>query len=66
MNVTSEMNALETFLLESGRDETDAMNTLQDQAIISDNAVWARDVANMDCFRAVKFLLLESDNALRL
>ena len=60
------MNALESFIAESNTNDVYSMNTLQDQAIISDNAVWARDVANMDCFRAVKFLLLESDNALRL
>ncbi len=52
------MNALETFLLESGRDEIECMNLLQDRNIISSEAVWARDVANVDCLRAVKFLLL--------
>ncbi len=60
------MNALETFLLESGRDEIEALNLLQDQSIISDNCISASDVANVDSLRAVKFLLLETDNALRL
>lgn len=53
------MNALESFLAESGMDETKAMNDLQDAAMISDNAVNACDVANVDCLRAVKFLLME-------
>ncbi len=53
------MNALETFLAESGMDETKAMNQLQDATMISDNAIQARDVANVDCLRAVKFLLME-------
>ncbi len=60
------MNALEAFLTESGMDETKAMNQLQDAAMISDNCIWACDVANVDCLRAVKFLLMESDNALML
>lgn len=53
------MNALESFLAESGMDETKVMNDLQDAAMISDNAVMACDVANVDCLRAVKFLIME-------
>ncbi len=50
------MNSLQRFLDESGVDEVKSMNLLQTNGIISDLAVWAEDVAEVDCQRAIDFL----------
>lgn len=35
------------------------MNKLQDAGVVSDNAVWASDVADKDCPTAVDYLMNE-------
>lgn len=50
------MNSLQDYLAGVGADEAKAMDALQDAGIISDNCVWARDVAEADCPAAVEFL----------
>lgn len=50
------MNALERYLTITGTNEADAMNALQDMGIVSDNCVWAKDVAEADCLQAIEFL----------
>ena len=37
----------------------EAMNKLQDAGVVSDNAVWASDVADKDCPTAVDYLMNE-------
>lgn len=39
------MNPLEQYLLRNSLDPIQAMNSLQAAGLISDNAVWAADVA---------------------
>lgn len=51
------MNLLEQFLATQKINETEAMNYLQDHGIVSDNCVWAKDVADVDCERACKVLV---------
>lgn len=50
------MNLLQNYIILNGLSETDTMNKLQDQGIISDNCVNAEDVANVNCDRAVEWL----------
>lgn len=50
------MNDLEKYLLSKRISPVEAMNRLQDFGIVSDNAVWPADVADVDCERAIKFL----------
>lgn len=52
------MNLLEHHLIEANIDEVATMNWLQLEGLISDNCVWARDVADADCKRAKDLLLL--------
>lgn len=54
-----EMNALEKFITLTGTDPIAAMNLLQDQGVVSDNCIWPHDVADVDCDRAVKFLVMD-------
>lgn len=55
------MNLLQEFIIETGSDEIQSMNELQDSGIISDNCVESADVADADCERAVDFLNTERD-----
>jgi hypothetical protein len=48
------VNALESYLIENKIDEIQAMNALQNRAIISDNCVLAADV--IDCDIAIDWL----------
>ena len=48
------MNTLQHYLYAQNYDEIDAMNTLQDHGIVSDNCVHAAEVG--DTGRAVSFL----------
>ena len=50
------LNALTEYLRANSLSETDAMNQLQDEGIVSDNCVTAEDVAAKDCPAAVGFL----------
>lgn len=50
------MNKLEIWLLEYGADPVKTMNDLQDHGLISDNAVWPCDVADIDFEKAKQFL----------
>ena len=50
------MNQLEIYLADNRIDPIVAMNTLQDYAVVSDNAVMPADVATIDAESAVKFL----------
>jgi hypothetical protein len=50
------MNALEQHIIDAGLCPIAAMNVLQDHGIVSDNAVWAGDVAAADHERAIAFL----------
>jgi hypothetical protein len=51
------VNALEQFISDSGDwDAIPAMNLLQDQGVISDNAITLADVADVDAPRAIAFL----------
>lgn len=50
------MNALEIYIRECYLSQTLTMNTLQDNNVISDNYVFAGDVADSDCIKAVDFL----------
>jgi hypothetical protein len=47
---------LKQFIAESGLSECEAMNRLQNHGIVSDEAVWADDVAPSDHDRAIAFL----------
>ncbi len=42
------MNALEAYILDHHLDPLLAMNLLQEHGIVSDNAIWAGDVAAAD------------------
>lgn len=50
------MNALEDFIQRENLDETEAMNELQENGIISDHAVHACDVPARDATPAVEYL----------
>jgi hypothetical protein len=50
------MNSLEKFLFENNFREPEAVNTLQDCGVISDNCIRAADVAEADCLAAITFL----------
>ncbi len=39
-----------------GEDEVVVMNELQDAGLVSDNAVWAREVSDGDGDRAVEYM----------
>lgn len=52
------MNALELYILQHKWSELEALNLLQDYGVISDNCVWARDVAEADWKSAMDVLLL--------
>jgi hypothetical protein len=51
------MNRLSEFILRREMDTTEAMNVLQGGGVVSDNCVTAEDVAEVDCQRAVNFLI---------
>lgn len=53
------MNLLEKYLRKNLFDPTRVMNALMDAGLISDNAVWPADVADVDCARAVEWLELQ-------
>ncbi len=50
------MNALEKWIEEGWHDEAQTMNYLQDNGIVSDNAVTAADVCREDAEKAVTIL----------
>lgn len=50
------MNALELWMSTQFKTERAIMHELQEAGIISDNCVWARDVANGDAEKAVQWL----------
>ena len=50
------INALEAYIAHHNYDPIWTMNTLRDAGIISDNAVFPKDVALVDAVRAVEFL----------
>ncbi len=50
------MNALEQYILDHHLDPLLAMNLLQEHGIVSDNAIWAGDVAAADHAAAIAFL----------
>jgi hypothetical protein len=50
------MNALEHWLCTQFRTERAVMAELQQEGIISDDAVWARDVSDGDAENGVKWL----------
>ena len=50
------MNSLELWMSTQFRTERAIMNELHEAGIISDNCVWARDVANGDADKAVAWL----------
>lgn len=50
------LNPLQTYLDLHRLDETYALNVLQDAGVISDLCVWAKDVATVDCWKAVQYL----------
>jgi len=50
------MNKLQDYIILHDLSETDVMNRLQDQGVISDLAVRAEDVADKDCDRALLWL----------
>ncbi|MEK7099859.1 MAG: hypothetical protein AAB883_01820 [Patescibacteria group bacterium] len=51
------MNALENYILTNELDEGIVMNALQEDGVVSDECVAARDVADRDCTKAIKFLI---------
>lgn len=53
-------NALQRYLLETHRNEVEAMNWLQDRGLISDLCIGAEDVAEGDASRAVGELAHEA------
>ena len=53
------MNSLARFILDNHLDETKAMNFLQGEGLISDLCVWSKDVAEVDCPRAIEALKKE-------
>lgn len=55
------MNALEIYLEQNGLDRIQAMNHLQQFGVVSDNAVFASDVTDADCKRAVVWLWLNEN-----
>lgn len=55
------MNELERWIKDSKVDPIQSMNRLQDNGIISDNCIYAEDVADVDCESAIKFLSLKDD-----
>lgn len=50
------MNRLVHFIFEKSLDEIQAMNSLQGAGIVSDNALWAKDVAEAEWDAAISFL----------
>lgn len=52
---------LEHYIESNFLDETAVMNHLQDHGIISDECVWAKDVALVDQIPAIAFLEMTKD-----
>lgn len=50
------INKLVQYIEESWSDEVKTMNDLQDEGIVSDNAVQAKDVSDEDAEKAVEWL----------
>lgn len=50
------LNSLETFLRLHHLNGLEAMNALQAEGIVADEAILPRDVAEMDCGQAIAFL----------
>ena len=50
------MNKLEEYIAESWSDEVKTMNDLQDNGIISDNSIMAKDVCETEAKKAVEWL----------
>lgn len=50
------MNKLEEYIAESWSDEVKTMNDLQDNGIISDNSIMAKDVCESEAKKAVEWL----------
>jgi hypothetical protein len=51
------MNSLEQWIAaQNVITEKVVMNLLQDEGIVSDNCVWAKDVCESDCVQAVAWL----------
>ena len=53
---SSQMNKLEEYIAESWSDEVKTMNDLQDNGIISDNSIMAKDVCESEAKKAVEWL----------
>lgn len=53
---SSQMNKLEEYIAESWSDEVKTMNDLQDNGIISDNSIMAKDVCDSEAKKAVEWL----------
>ena len=53
---SSQMNKLEEYIAESWSDEVKTMNDLQDNGIISDNSIMAKDVCKSEAKKAVEWL----------
>ncbi len=47
---------LEVYIATKNLNETQVMNALQDNGVISDQCVWASDVSETDCAAAIRFL----------
>ena len=53
---SSQINKLEEYIAESWSDEVKTMNDLQDNGIISDNSIMAKDVCESEAKKAVEWL----------
>lgn len=53
---SSQINKLEEYIAESWSDEVKTMNDLQDNGIISDNSIMAKDVCDSEAKKAVEWL----------
>ena len=50
------MNVLEQFIKDHGLDASKTLDMLQEKGLVSDNAVYAKDVYKGDCELAVAYL----------
>ena len=53
---SSQINKLEEYIAESWSDEVKTMNDLQDNGIISDNSIMAKDVCDSEAKKAIEWL----------
>jgi hypothetical protein len=55
------LNALQRYLLDTGRSEVETMDLLQlESRVVSDCAVWAADVSESDARAAVEWLKVQA------